>query len=144
MPRSEVDRLARVELAREEVATLRVHQALLTKQHSIPDAVIGTATRNLERDLPLHGEPPCIGQCAYESSNPRSTRSSTHSPARHQLRVTYVRTPRSLVCCHRRRVVSYFGEHGAVPAGQCRSVRGSDAPLYEPPAGTIMGALECR
>jgi len=63
IPRSEVDRLARRELTREETTTLRLHQALLTKLLTNPDAVISKAKKNLARDLLLHDEtPPHIEQ----------------------------------------------------------------------------------
>lgn len=62
IPRSEVDRLARAELTREETTALRLHQALLTKLLTNPEAVIGKAKRNLTRDIRLHGEASPIAQ----------------------------------------------------------------------------------
>jgi len=50
IPRSEVDRLARAELTQQETVALRLHQALLSKLLTDPEAVIGRAKKNLARD----------------------------------------------------------------------------------------------
>lgn len=95
IPRSEMDRIARAELTREEATDLRLHQALLTPLLTNPADVIGQATRNLVRDTQLHGDnpPPHLTQWAailasdletiidaLVSPTPAARQLRTHSP----------------------------------------------------------------